>query len=329
MEDPTKNMSVEDALFYWMTKKDPWLINKKHGRFPYKYSIDPNSVEINPVGFVTKMPALSGVPCFGQPAPYLRFFYTWIYQSSSGKARPGRCRTCALNAACRKIVMARCASNDTLNELAIEYVNARKGLSYASLRNGEVKAKGYYSEKHRDQYDIAKKIERRASTYLRYELQQYRWPSVNDRKGTAETWEANRAALAAARKARQRQMRRGLVPEAYRRAVAEGAEHRELILKNYVQQPNADHRTKRLPMASLSRDVMVWKMAEELRLSRAAVTAYAIARQAGAEGTELNRTRQWVARSLGRIIRYESEILLSDGSPLWERFNPEEWIARR
>ncbi|RYF22436.1 MAG: hypothetical protein EOO77_04130 [Oxalobacteraceae bacterium] len=327
MDDPTKGMTPAEALYHWATKRNPWLVNGRSGKFPYKYWLDQSMIKVNAVGNIIEMPPLVGVPCFGKPLPHLRFVHMWNFQKSSGKARPGRCRTCSFREACAQVVDARISSDPTLKQCADEYVKARRQLSNVAVRNGRAEANGRHRSEHQDRYAAAKAKERGANTRFRSELNCYVWISSNDRPLVAANWEIEKAKRASARKERMRQMRLGNVPDAYLRAIEEAAVYRAAILERYANDIDADRGIRRVPKDSLSRDTTVWKAVERRRLQGSNVTAYAIACDFGATGAEINKQRQWIAGALKRIRRYEAEIMAGCTCPLWGPFDPERWLS--
>jgi len=326
LDDPTKGMTPEGALYHWATERNPWLMGGKTRRFPYGYKVDASLVEVNAVGNITKMPPLVGVPCFGLPLPHLRFVHMWNYQKASRQARPGRCKKCAFQEACAKVVAARVSWDPELNEKATDYVKARRALSNVVLRNGRADANGLRTQEQQDRFLTARRAEERANTHLRAKLEEYHWISVNDRDFVVADHQKAIAGNAAARKARMRKKRAGNVPPEHLNALAEAADRRADLLKRYVEEPEADRQLRKLSPDSLMRDVRVWKAAEQLRWNGVDVTAYAIAKYLGATGSAINRERQWIGRALDRIVRYETEVLTGCTVPLWERFDPERWI---
>jgi hypothetical protein len=252
----------------------------------------------------------------------------WNFQKTSGKARPGRCVTCSFKEACAKVVDARVSFDQKLKEVADRYVKARQELSNVSVRNGRAEANGRHRSEHQDRFTAAKSKERAANTRLRSELEQYSWVSPNDRPSEAANWETERAHAASARKARKRQLRVGKIPDAYMTAIDEAAVYRATLLERYVENCDADRRIRSISKDSLSRDAAVWKAVQKRRLHGSKVTAYAIARDFGATGAEINRQRQWIAGALKRIGLYEAEVLAGCTCTLWESFDPERWLSR-
>jgi hypothetical protein len=276
------------------------------------------------------MPPLAGVPCFGLPLPYLRHVNSWVYEPIAKVRRPGRCKKCRFTDACGKVVARRVAWEPTLKQRADEYVIARNKLSDITVRIQKVKANGRFKPELRDQYAKAISRERAENTRFRYELLSCgNWISVNDRPIVADNLAAEKAKMAAARKARQRQLRAGDVSTEYLDALGRAERHRAEQLVDYAQQPGADRDIRKVGADGLRRDARVWAVAMRLGWENIKATPYAIARRLGATTSEeVNRQRDWVRRSLRRITRYECEVMTGLSRPLWPKFKPEDWIEQ-
>ena len=327
MDDPTENMSKEDALFHWATAKNPWEIDGAVRRAPRSLQpLDPDVVVVNDVGNVVFMPPVAGMPCFGLPMPYLRFIHGRAYDPIEDRAIAMRCGRCRLEAACGKVVSARTSWAPSLKRLTEEYVVARQHLTDVTIENKRANHPAKFDQARQDRYAAARRAEKRANTFLRGELYKYHWVSFNDRVMSQQNQADKIEAARKARKARRRLLANGTIPPEYDAALMAEARERERILRNYAREPSADVHVKKMPETSLARDVAVWSHATRLGWEGKPATPYSIAQRLGADTPDrVNSLRSSVAAALKRIKRYEGEIA-HQGKLLWAPFDPENWI---
>jgi hypothetical protein len=331
MEDPTANLSHEEALNHWGMKSNPWKIGNKILRRPkLLVEINPALVYVSEVGNVLSMPPVVGMPCFGLPMPHLRFIDLKILSPTTNALFKHRCGNCPVNAACAKVVGARTSWEPTLKQRTKEYVSAVRHLVAVKIANSRAERSGQPRSRHQDRYTAARSNEKAANTRLRAELVKYVWVSSNDHVAAALSAKGEAGAALAnarkARKARKRQLRDGTIPQEYHLALKSAADERAKVLADYAGRPDADTAVKKMDIVGFARDAAVWAEAVRMRWAGKKPAAYSIAsRLYPNEPEKLESRRSSVDRALKRIARYESS-MAGCGGRLWEEFEPEDWL---
>ena len=307
MQDPTENMNPEQAQRHWLSARDPWMYRKTRQKRPRGVpSLSAADVKVDQFGNVDWVRSVVELPCFGLPAPYLRFSGRKLIDKRRGIRFAFRCDRCPASAACGFIVEERISKSEGLKKARAAYraaIVVSTDKEFAAFREGGP---------------------------LITQLLKYNLINVNTclRKEAAERRDREDRAKDAVRKrrARNQALRAGRPDPSHIEAANREREKRARALADYVTSADAAANIRKMGIIGATRDANVWFCWLLLGWQNQPRGASQIARELiarGLDGKSHNSLRGIVVTNLDRMKRWEVDILAGRTEPLWKRFDPE------